>query len=223
MSTPERSTTTVAALLLFALLAAGCSGSDEGSAAAGGTGDGAAGEPEAAATPEQPRLPDAELGEFEREDLGLTLPWTNGRISREPPEEERPSPLRELSFSQVETLDRVVFSFDPDDAFPGYVVESTLGSLPGCEAGDPVTARGEGLLRITLSNASADPEVAGEPVRRPDLDNVDAVHRCSRDEGTVEWILDVRRTTTYRVLRASDPPRLAVDVRHDLERTSRQR
>lgn len=220
MSTPERSVTTPLVLLLLPALAWGCSGEDGPDA-----GDAGGGEPEAAAAPEQPHLPDAELGEIAREDLGLTLPWTTGRISRDPPEEDRPSPLVGLTFSQIAEFDRVVFEFDSTDAFPGYVVESSLGSFPGCEAGDgdAVTPRGEGLLRITLSNASATAGVAGETVRRPDLDNVETVRRCSRDGETVEWILDVRRATVYRALRASSPPRLAVDIGHELPGASRER
>lgn len=167
--------------------------------------------------PSQPTLPEEELGDLAREDLGLTLPWTVGQITRSSDTSAAPGAVRAIRFDRVAGLDRMTLELDPNGVFPGYVVDSSIYPLPRCASADSVRSEGPGLLRIRLQNASVADEVDAAPLDDAGLDNVQAIHTTCRQEGRLEWVLDVRRATSYRVLEASDPPRLVVDVNHELD------
>lgn len=207
---------TLAAAVLAVLVA--CGGSEQPDPAADSAGESIAGARSGADTAEPPRIPDAELGELARENVGLSVPWTRGRINRDGPDDPpSTTTLRAISFSTLENVDRMVLEFDSAGGYPGFLVESSINPLPRCESGDSVAVEGQGLLRVRIRHAAADESVLGDALQRPELDNVTAVHRSCAVQDTVEWVLDVQRATYYRIVEASNPPRLVVDVMQSLE------
>lgn len=165
-----------------------------------------------------PRIPDAELGDLVREQIELSLPWTRGRINRDAPGDPPPTTtLRSVSFSRVENVDRMTLEFDSAAAFPGFTVNSSVSPLPRCGSSDSVAVEGQGLLRVEIRNAAASDAVLGDELRRPELDNVTSMHRSCVEEARIEWVLGVERATFYRIVEASNPTRLVIDVMQSLE------
>lgn len=214
-SVPFRLLATVGLALFLGCSDPEGSGSDADAAAARG-GDGGTAESTTSRS-QQPRIADEQLGELEREDLTLSLPWTRGRINRQAPDTASRASLRSVAFSRTDNVDRMTLHFDGAGGYPGYVVDSSVNPLPRCASADSVQVEGQGLLRVRIRNATADESSAGPSVQRPELDNVTAVHRTCLEETTAEWVLDVRRATYYRVVQASNPPRLVVDVMQAVE------
>lgn len=214
-SAPLRLVATAAVVLVLAC--SGSDGSDQGAdtvRASGGT----PGTSESTTShADQARLPDSQLGDLEREELTLSLPWTRGQINRDAPEDEARASLRSVSFSEAENVDRMTLTFDSAGSYPGYTVDASMSPLPRCASADSVPVEGQGLLRVRIRNVAADESASGSPTRQPDLENVTTVHRTCLEEEEVEWILDVRRATYYRVVQASNPPRVMVDVMQTIE------
>lgn len=200
------------------VLLVACGGSEPSDRTSGASADSGAAARSGPDTASAPRLPDAELGELAREDLDLTVPWTRGRINRDAPGDPPPTTtLRSISFSTLENVDRMTLEFDSAGSYPGFLVDSSMEPLPRCGARDSVAVEGQGLLRVRIRNAVPDSSVLGDPLQRPELGNVTAVHRTCVEENRIEWVLDVQRTTYYRIVEASNPPRLVVDVMQSLE------
>lgn len=208
------------AALALSLACSGSGESGQGADTARTSGAGSEPDPGAPAEGEQATLPDSQLGDLEREDLTFSLPWTRGRINRDALEDDASASLQSVSFSRAENVDRMTLTFDSADSYPAYVVSSSVSPLPRCASDDTVGMEGEGLLRVRMRNVSAEESAAGLPSRRPELDNVTAVHRSCLEEDEVEWVLDVRRATYYRVLHASNPPRVVVDVMQAIRETA---
>lgn len=194
--------------------------------ACGGGEDGGAGDPEArdasgaAAADSQGRaqLPDDQLGSLDRSDLRLVVPWTVGQVNRNPSSGAGRATVSSVELSTLPGADRILITFEAGSPVPGYRVAGTVEPLQACATGDSIQVAGEGLLQIVLNDAeSADGmEEPPSPVGSG-LANVRTLQlACDRD-GRVEWVLSVRRATLYRAVETANPPRLAVDVKHDVE------
>jgi len=209
-----------AATALLVALAA-CSGGEAGAGGSAGSADGsAAASAGSRAGSTSVRVPDSQLGDLAREDLKLSLPWTRGTIRRTAPDsaDTTTAIVDSVSYSRVGGVDRMTVEFDSTGGFPDYEVSSSIAPLPRCASPDTIPIRGQGLLKIRLRRTmAADSAVAGPPTAHPELDNVSAVYRSCLRPTSVEWVMDVRRATYYRVLEAANPPRLVVDVQQRLE------
>lgn len=214
----RRLRTGAAAALLVALAA--CSGGEAGAGGSAGAADGsAATSPGAGSSSTTVRVPDSQLGNLTREDLKLSLPWTRGTIRRSAPDsaDTTSAIVASVSYSQVGGVDRMTVEFDSTGGLPDYEVSSSIAPLPRCASPDTIPIQGQGLLKIRLQGTTADSAVTGPPTAHPKLDNVSTVYRSCLRPTSVEWVMDVRRATYYRVLEAANPPRLVVDVQQRLE------
>ncbi|HSR41628.1 MAG TPA: hypothetical protein VLL48_05645 [Longimicrobiales bacterium] len=160
-------------------------------------------------------LPARHLGELQRDRISLAVPWTTDRVSRDATDEADTARVRSIRLARLDGADRLVLEFDSTDAVPGYEARTTLEPVPLCASGDSMTAEGEGLLTLKLDNALVSDAVAAEGAPAPDaLDNIRGLRLACTRAGAVEWVLDVRRATYYRIVEAWGPPRLLVDVMH---------
>lgn len=112
--------------------------------------------------------------------------------------------------------DRVVF--DLPDGLPEVHVEYVDKPVRACGSGEQIWPGGDGYLQIRLSGARAHTE-AGEATASHERQTYtlpalrETVPTCDF-EGEVTWVLGAASPESYRVLRLTDPVRLAVDVRH---------
>lgn len=195
------------ALACTALMAFGCA--DQGSP---GSGDGATG---GTAAEDREGMSGEELAGIDPENVNMALDWTTSRISAESQEGE--TPARTVTSVRLSTLpgsDRMIVEFAEDAPLPSHVVESFIRPVERCGTTDSIRSQGPGLLRISFPEASADSTVAAPDLSASALANVSSVQLGCLEESTVEWVLDVRDATAYRVLHLSNPTRLVVDVRH---------
>ncbi len=173
-------------------------------------------EPDPFVSTESPResMTEADYGEFDRSQVGLSLPWTRNTITRDPDPEDAPSRLTDVGTARSRGYDRVVFSFSP--ALPGYRIAHSAEADGGCDGTEPVSgAPGHVVVEFTraLSNDGGSPLV-GERNRTtgfPAL--VDAVQVCDEDD-KVRWVLGTSGAVDYRIMEILGDPRLVVDLRH---------
>lgn len=192
------------ALACASLLAFGCA--DQGS-----PGDGAGG----AAAADREGMSGEELAGIDPDNVNMALDWTTSRISAESQEGETPArTVVALRFSAVPGADRMVVEFEEDGPLPSHVVESFIRPVARCGTSDSIRSQGPGLLTIRFPGASADSTLAAPDVSGSELANVRSLHLACLQDSTIEWVLDVRDATAYRVLHLSNPTRLVVDVRH---------
>jgi hypothetical protein len=110
-------------------------------------------------------------------------------------------------------FDRVVFVFDR--ALPGWQVAYVPAVQDG--AGRRLPLQGDAFLAVTFRPAQAhDP--GGDPSYQPQsitpaYDSIRQVRLAGDFEGRVRLGLGLRARTGFRVLEASEPPRIIVDVR----------
>jgi len=160
-------------------------------------------------------MSEAELAGIDPDNVSMALDWTTSRINAESREGETPArTVGSVDFSQVPGADRMIVTFEEDGPLPSHVVESFIRPLPRCASPDSIRSEGPGLLRIRFPDISADSAVAAGALPDSGLTNVSALHLACLQGTVVEWVLDVRDATSYRILHLSNPTRLVVDVRH---------
>ena len=90
--------------------------------------------------------------------------------------------------------------------------------LSDCGQGNPVPVAGAALLHVRFEPADAHGEVNGQMQatveREPALSGnvIEQLRRICDFEGVVEWAVDVKARTPFRVRALTNPPRLAVDL-----------
>lgn len=193
--------------------------------ACGGGEDGGAGDPEAgsgsgaAAADSQGRaqLPDDQLGSLDRSDLRLVVPWTVGQVNRNPSSGAGRATVSSVELSTLPGADRILITFEAGSHVPGYRVAGTVEPLQACATGDSIQVEGEGLLQIVLNDTESADGIEPPSPAGSGLANVRTLQlACDRD-GRVEWVVSVSRATLYRAVETANPPRLAVDVKHEVE------
>jgi hypothetical protein len=127
--------------------------------------------------------------------------------------------LKDVRVAAQAGFDRVVFEFE--DALPGYEVSQVEGPVHEDGSGDEVKVDGEVLLQVRFDNA-AGARIEGEKVietypgpdrvRGSDTEVVVEVVDIGDFEGTVTWVIGLRRSNDVRVTTLDAPHRLAVDV-----------
>lgn len=123
------------------------------------------------------------------------------------------SRLVSVQASQGNGFDRVQFTFDR--ALPSWQVGYVRAVQDG--AGARLPLRGSAVLGVTFRPALAhdsggDPSFEPQSITPP-YDSLRQVRLASDFEGRVRLGLGLRARMGFRVLEASDPPRIMVDVR----------
>lgn len=163
-------------------------------------------------------MSEAELAGIDPDNVNMALDWTTSRISAESQEDENPArTVTSVEFSRVPGADRMIVAFQENGPLPSHVVESFIRPVPRCASPDSIRSQGPGLLRVRFPDISADSVVAAQPLPETELSNVSALHLACFRDSVVEWVLDVRDATAYRILHLSNPTRLVVDVRHSAD------
>jgi hypothetical protein len=133
-----------------------------------------------------------------------------------PPSAPRPPTLVGVRTGRHDAFDRTVFDFT--GGTPGYRVE--YGELVAEGTGDPITVAGAATLRVVLNGAFAYDLNTGEPtvdlrrVYHPGLPTLRQIRSAGAFEGHITFGLGLDDRVGFRVLRLTDPPRVAVDVAH---------
>lgn len=173
-------------------------------------------EPDPLVSTETPRetMTDADYGELEPSEVGLSLPWTTNRVSRDPDPEDAPARLTAVSTDRSRGYDRVVFSFSP--ALPGYRLAMSTEAGAGCD-GTEAASDAPAHLVVEFERAVSNDggsALVGDRSRTTDFPAlVDAVQVCDTDD-KVRWLLGTSGGVDYRIMEVSVDPRLVVDLRH---------
>jgi hypothetical protein len=194
-------------LFVAGLLLAGCGGEGGSSGAAGS--DASAGQRSG-----EPRISAEALGSIERENLTVYVPWTLGVVNRDASEGAGAATLLDVGVETVSGADRLLLTFDSAGGVPGDEDEGSIETAKECESGEPSQRQGDGFLHVRLQNTRL-----GEGVQAPTgvgdvLKNARAVRLACAQEGRLEWVVSVADASHYRAIEASDPARLAVDLRN---------
>lgn len=159
-------------------------------------------------------MTEADYGEFDPSQIGLSMPWTRNTITRDPDPEDAPARLTDVGTARSRGYDRVIFSFSP--ALPGYRITHSAAAGGGCDGTEPVSDAPEHVVvefTRALSNDGGSPLV-GERNRTTGFPALaDAVQACDEDD-KVRWILGTSGTVDYRIMEVLGDPRLVVDLRH---------
>lgn len=184
--------------------------------------------PEAEAVPYIPPGPpvrdtmsQATLKGIDPSELGLALPWTSGKLNRQPPPGAPSRTIAGVELSSEEGFDRFLIQFESDAReFPGYNLE-WVTSVEDCAASPAEVAyetSGSAFLRLRISGARGHGDdgrgTTGRKIRKGESPNLKQLLQTCDFEGRVTWVFDLDATTPYRVMELDDPARLVVDVQH---------
>jgi hypothetical protein len=119
-------------------------------------------------------------------------------------------------------FDRVVFEFE-GSALPGYRVEYRAEPIRRCGSGTAADLAGSARVLVRMTPATAHRDKGPGPAamvkdqeRRLQMEALRELEMLCDFEGSVEWGLGLVDKRRYRVLELSSPPRLVVDVLHDV-------
>ena len=159
-------------------------------------------------------MTDADYGELEPAEVGLSVPWTSNRVSRDPDPEDEPARLTAVSTARSRGFDRLTFSFSP--ALPGYRLAMSTEAGGGCDGASPASDAPAHLVvefERAVSNDGGSPLVSDRS-RSTDFPALtSAVQACDAD-GKVRWLFGTSGLVDYRIMEMSVNPRLVVDLRH---------
>jgi hypothetical protein len=166
-------------------------------------------------------LTDAELMGVPREQVLLTLPWSEQVVSSDPSPVAARATLQSVDVSEGTGFDRTVFEFGTDTDFPGYKVIWDDTTSARC-AEEQTAALGPGrtlLIRFQPAWArkqegKATSKTVTETSRRPAFPSVASARQLCDDGDKVVWALGAADSTVFRVVQLHTPPRLMVDVAH---------
>ncbi|GAA4718302.1 AMIN-like domain-containing (lipo)protein [Phytohabitans rumicis] len=136
-----------------------------------------------------------------------TRPITGAATAQ--PDAPSPPTLIGVRHGRHDRYDRVVFDFT--GGTPGYRVE--YGPLVGIGTGDPIPLAGPADLRIVFDGA-APPKYDLRRVLNPGYPTLRQVKFGGAFEGRILAGLGLADRVGFRVLRLTNPPRIAVDVAH---------
>ena len=185
-----------------------------------GCSDGPKVPPENVPTPAEPvkiePLTDAELMGISRDQIVMTLPWSESPLSRNPAPNAPRATLHSIDVSAGETFDRATFGFGDDAPYPGYRIvwnDSTAASCADSTSVKPPA--GTLVIRFEPSTAKdAGRATVAKTSQRPALPSVETARQVCDKNDKLIWALGAADSTRFRVVELRDPPRLVVDVRH---------
>lgn len=133
-----------------------------------------------------------------------------------PPWDPHPPTLVGVRTGLHEQYDRTVFDFT--GGTPGYRVE--YGPLVAEGTGTPIPVAGAATLRVVFTGAypydvaTRTPTIDLTRVYDPRLPTLRQIRSGGASEGYISFGLGLADRVGFRVLRLTDPPRIAVDVAH---------
>ncbi len=199
------------ALSLALLLAAACGGSDSG-----GDAEQTPQDPSVRPVERQP-LTDADLMGIDRDNIGMELPWTANRVTRDPGPAPR-STIESITASGHEGFDRVTVAFAAGQGIPGYdIFIGTPDEQVTCGGGlTDVSLAGDRVMVVRIHPARAADEGGRRtvPVRTSAMDHTrfrEGGLLCD-DADTTVWVAGLAEGQEVRVLELREPARLVVDV-----------
>ena len=160
-------------------------------------------------------LTESDFGGLDSTEMGLILPWSGNRVSKDPDPDAEPVPLTAVGMETHGGYDRVVFTFE--NRIPsGYRLAFVVEGGGGCDGTEPVDG-GHAHLAVEFERALSND--AGEPLvedrdrktRFPAL--LGATQVCD-DGDKVRWLLATRAEIEFRVFEMVTKPRLVLDLRH---------
>lgn len=196
-------------ILVAALAWSGCSGGDE----------------TAEAPPQTPNitlnvepLTDAELMGVPREQVLLTLPWSERVVSRDPAPNAARATLYSVNVQEGPGFDRTTFEFGTDTDFPGYRVVWDDSASARC-ADEEAAELGSGrtlLVRLepAWTRGPGGENTIAQTSRSPRLPSVGTARQLCDEGGKVIWALAAGDSALFRVVEMHTPPRLVVDLAH---------
>jgi hypothetical protein len=126
-----------------------------------------------------------------------------------PPWDPNPPTLTGVRTGRHDRYDRTVFDFT--GGTPGYRVE--YGQLVGIGTGNPIPVAGAATLLVTFDGAFPGTVDLGR-VYDPRLPTLRQIRSGGAFEGRITFGLGLADRVGFRVLRLTNPPRIAVDVAH---------
>lgn len=187
----------------------------------GGDGPGQSGgpppEPDPYVSTESPResMREADYGDLDPEQVGLTLPWTRNRVAKEPTPADAPARLTEVATERLPGFDRVIFSFEP--RLPGYHLSFATEGGGGCDGtGEGTGAPADLVVELETAQASDEDGQALVADRNQTLDYpaLTAAAQTCDEAGKVRWLLGAAAETDFRLMEMRGEPRLVVDLKH---------
>jgi hypothetical protein len=164
-------------------------------------------------------LTDAELLGVPREQVLLTLPWSERVVSRDPAPSSARATLHSAEIVEGPTFDRATFEFGTDTDFPGYRIVWDDSTNAVCAADAPAADLGQGRTLLIRFGPATTRQLKGGPTitstsRRPGLPSVATARQLCDEEDAVVWALSAADSAVFRVVEMHTPPRLVVDVAH---------
>jgi hypothetical protein len=166
-------------------------------------------------------LTDEELMGVPREQVLLTLPWSDQTVSSGGTPNAARATLQSVEVAEGTVFDRATFEFGTDADFPGYkVIWDDTASARCAEEKPAALGTGRALLvRFEPAWAQklegkAPTKTVTETSRRPGLPSVATARQLCDEGDKLVWALGAADSTLFRVVQLHTPPRLVVDVAH---------
>lgn len=156
-----------------------------------------------------------DLGGLVRDEIALTLNWTQNQVSRDHEEARGPSQLVDVSTERLDGYDRLVFTFA--DRVPGYTIGFVSEAGAGCDGSEePSNGAAAQLvvhLELAQANEGGSPSVSdrNRSLGFPSLNT--ATQTCDENHA-VRWLIGTGAVGDFRVLEMRGEPRLVLDLGH---------
>jgi len=169
------------------------------------------------ASSDDPRkmLTESDFGGLDSTGIGLILPWSGNKVSKDPDPDAEPVPLTAVATETHAEYDRMVFTFE--NRIPtGYRLAFVAEGGGGCDGTEPVEG-GSAHLAVEFDRAFSNE--AGEPLvedrdRRTRFPALLGATQVCDDGNKVRWLLATRTETEFRIFEMVTKPRLVLDLRH---------
>lgn len=162
----------------------------------------------------QESMQEADYGDLDPAEVGLILPWTRNRVSKDPTPADSPVRLTDVAFERLTEFDRAVFSFEP--RLPGYRLSLVAEAGGGCDGTTDATDAPVHLV-VELETAQANEDgraTVAERDRSLDYPALTTAAQTCDEGGKVRWALGISADTEFRMMEMSGQPRLVLDLKH---------
>jgi hypothetical protein len=167
-------------------------------------------------------LTDAELMGVPREQVLLTLPWSQRIVSKDAAPNAARATLRSVEVATGPGFDRATFEFGGDTDFPGYRILWDDTTNARCAEEKPADLGPVRTLLIRfgptwareMGSGKTETKTIRETSRRLGFPSVTTARQLCDEADKVVWVLGAADSTVFRVVELHSPPRLVVDLAH---------